>query len=75
MRSATFKKDHRFDLPALPASVVSLDGQVVGTDQPSWLLRSSADGGKLLALKWSRLDDSAILTQRARYLVKLFLAD
>ena len=75
MRSATSKTDHRFDLPALPASVVSLDGQVVGADQASWLLRSSADGGKLLALKWSRLDDSAILTQRARYLVKLFLAD
>ena len=75
MRSTTSKTDHRFDLPALPVSVVSLDGQVVGTDQPSWLLRSSADGGKLLALKWSRLDDSAILTERARYLVKLFLAD
>jgi hypothetical protein len=75
VRSATSKTDHRFDLPALPASVVSLDGQVVGTDQPSWLLRSSADGGKLLTLKWSRLDDSAILSQRARYLVKLFLAD
>jgi len=75
VRSTTSKTDHRFDLPALPVSVVSLDGQVVGTDQPSWLLRSSADGGKLLALKWSRLDDSAILTERARYLVKLFLAD
>jgi hypothetical protein len=75
VRSATSKTDHRFDLPALPASVVSFDGQVVGTDQPSWLLRSSADGGKLLALNWSRLDDSAILTQRARYLAKLFLAD
>ena len=67
--------DHPSDLPPLPSRVISLDGQLVDTSTTCWRFRSSSDGGKLIFIPWDRLDEPAILSDRARYLAKLFLAD
>jgi hypothetical protein len=67
--------DHCADLPLLPPRVVSLDGQLVDTSVARWRFRSSSDGGKVILVPWDRLDKQAILTDRARYLAKIFLAD
>lgn len=67
--------DLRSDLPPLPSRVISLDGQLIDTSATCWRFRSSSDGGKLILIPWDRLDEPAILTGRARYLAKLFLAD
>ena len=63
------------DLPTVPRSVISLDGQLVDTSADSWCLRSSSDGGKLLFIPWPWLDQSAVLSECARHMAKLFLAD
>jgi len=67
--------DRRSDLPPLPSRVISLDGQLVDTSAACWRFRSSSDGGKVILIPWERLDEPAILSDRARYLAKLFLAD
>ena len=67
--------DRRSDLPPLPSSVISLDGQLVDTSAACWRFRSSSDGGKVILIPWERLDEPAILSDRARYFAKLFLAD
>ena len=63
------------DLPPLPSSVVSLDGQIVHTDAECWRFRSSSDGGKVIVIPWNRLDKARTLADRARHFAKLFLAD
>ena len=73
--SARRATDHHSDLPALPLRVISLDGQLVDTSALCWRFRSSADGGRLICVPWDRLDERAILSDRARYLAKVFLAD
>src|SRR6266851_9084262 len=67
--------DRRSDLPPLPSRVMSLDGQLVDTTTVCWRFRSSSDGGKVILIPWDRLDEPAILSDRARYFAKLFLAD
>jgi hypothetical protein len=62
-------------LPALPRRVISLDGQLVDTSAACWSLRSSSDGGKLIVIPWDRLEQPAILSDRAKSTAKLFLAD
>jgi len=52
-----------------------LDGQLVDTSTVCWRFRSSSDGGKLILIRWERLDQGMILSARARYLARLFLAD
>jgi hypothetical protein len=39
------------------------------------LALSLLDGGKTVTLHWQRLDESSILSSRARHLTKLYLAD
>lgn len=67
--------DRCSDLPSLPSKVISMDGQLVDTGAACWSFRSSSDGGKLTTIRWVRLEEPAILSDRARFLVKLFLAD
>ena len=74
-RTARRVADHGFDLPPLPSRVISMDGQLVDTSAVCWRFRSSSDGGKLILIPWDRLDEPAILSDRAQYLAKLFLAD
>ena len=52
------------DLPPLPSSVVSLDGQIVHTDAECWRFRSSSDGGKVIVIPWNRLDEVAATSDR-----------
>lgn len=74
-RAARRATDRRSDLPPLPSRVISLDGQMVDTSASCWRLRSSSDGGKLLLIPWDRLNELAVLNERAQYFAKLFLAD
>ena len=67
--------DHSSDLAEVPRRVISLDGQLVDTSSACWSLRSSSDGGKLIVIPWDRLEQPAILSDRARRTAKLFLAD
>jgi integrase len=67
--------DRCADLPCLPTQVVSMDGQLVDTSTACWCFRSSSDGGKVIPIPWARFDQPAILSDRARFLVKLFIAD
>ena len=52
-----------------------MDGQFVDTSAVCWRFRSSSDGGKVILIPWDRLDEPAILSDRARDFAKLFLAD
>jgi hypothetical protein len=63
------------DLPPLPTTVHSFDGQLVDTRQEVWRFRSSTDGGKAITLHWIRQDEPSILSPRARHLLKLYFAD
>jgi integrase len=66
------------DLPAIPLRVRSMDGQEVDTSSDVWRLRASADGGKLITIKWTKLERAPsppVATERARMLVKLYLAE
>ncbi len=45
------------DLPPLPATLVLKDGQRVSTIERVWTMRSNADGGVRLTLRWSDLLD------------------
>jgi integrase len=74
-RTARRVADQSFNLPPLPSRVISMDGQLVDTSTVCWHFRSSSDGGKLILIPWDRLDEPAILSDRAQYLAKLFLAD
>ena len=67
--------DRCADLPPFQRKVVSMDGQLVDTSTACWCFRSSSDGGKVIPIPWARLDQPAILSDRARFLVKLFIAD
>lgn len=63
------------DLPPLPPSVLSFDGQFVDTSQEIWRFRSSQDGGKTIALPWARQDKASCLSPRAQHLLKLYFTD
>lgn len=69
------KSSCRADLPVVPARTISLDGQLIDTSNESWRIRTSSDGGMLIVIHWARLAGAAVLSERARHLVKLFLAD
>ena len=56
------------DLPPLPSRVISMDDQLVDTSAVCWRFRSSSDGGKLILIPWDRLDEPAILSDRAHCL-------
>lgn len=64
-------------LPDLPTTVVSKDRQIVGLSGDIWQFRESADGGRLITIKWSLLDQDISprrISARALKLYKLFLA-
>ena len=63
------------DLPSLPVSVLSFDGQLVDTSQAIWRFRSSLDSGATITIHWTRQDEHNILSSRALHLVKLYFAD
>jgi integrase len=65
------------DLSPLPHSVRSMDGQDVDLSTDTWNLRSSADGGGFVTIRFSLigLDERPFLSRRAFQLVKLYLAD
>jgi hypothetical protein len=67
------------DLPPLPAVVVTPDGQAIDITSSIWSGRVSQDGGVYVQINWSspleQGSQRGILTSRAWYLVKLYLAD
>jgi hypothetical protein len=63
----------RQQLQPIPRQVRSLDGQTVDTSGSSWTFRSSIDGGQILVLGWTDLDEAAVLSERSRHCVKLYL--
>ena len=75
MLNAARRVSRLSDLPSLPVSVLSFDGQLVDATQEIWRFRSSLDGGKTIMLHWPRQDELNILSPRARHLVKLYFAD
>jgi hypothetical protein len=75
MHNAARRISHLSDLPPLPVSVLSFDGQLIDTTLEIWRFRSSLDGGKTIALHWARQDELNILSPRARHLLKLYFAD
>ena len=75
MLNATRRVSRLSDLPSLPVSVLSFDGQLVDTSQATWCFRSSLDSGATITIHWTRQDERYILSSRARHLVKLYFAD
>jgi hypothetical protein len=66
------------DLPSLPARARSMDGQEVDTSSVVWKLRSSSDGGALIAINLHLLggpEHKPALSDRAIHLVTLYLFD
>lgn len=74
-----YSGDNLSDLPALPDRVVTADGQVIEITSSVWRARPSPDGGRYRSVNWSLAMEQGsqrgILTTRAWYLVKLYLAD
>ena len=75
MLNAARRVSRLSDLPSLPVSVLSFDGQLVDTSQATWRFRSSLDGGATITIHWTRQDELNILSSRALHLVKLYFAD
>lgn len=77
--SEAFEADSLYDLPPLPAKVVTRDGQIIETTAPVWSARATLDGGKYIRINWASILDQdshrSILTKRAWHLVKLYLVD
>src|SRR5262245_48037193 len=73
------QSDNLFDLPPIPTRVITPDGQQIDTTSSRWEGRSAPDGGKYQRIDWSLTlgqdGQRNILTKRAWYLVKLYLAD
>ena len=66
------------DLPPIPPSVRSLDGQLIETGANLWAMRVCSDGGDLITINWERLralNEGCALSARAEHLVRLYLAD
>lgn len=66
------------NLPTIPLRVLSMDGQEVDTSCAIWKVRTSPDGGSELSINWLLLDKperQVVFTERAWYLVKLYLAE
>lgn len=68
------------DLPPIPEQLITFDGQQVDTSQAVWEMSVTADGGGRLTINWRLLDEVTVTSEglygrRARYLVKLYLAD
>lgn len=63
------------DLPPLPTSVLSFDGQFVDSSEAIWRVRASQDGGKIIELDWARQEKENILSSRAQYLLKFYFID
>jgi hypothetical protein len=65
-------------LPAIPSMVISMDGQKVETGADQWRIRKSADGGGVGLINWVLLESIPGLpglSERAKQLIKLYLAD
>jgi hypothetical protein len=62
-------------LQPIPRQIRSLDGQIVDTSGSSWTFRSSIDGGQVLVLDWMAFDAPAVLSERSKHCVMLYLAD
>ena len=60
MRNLARRSSPLADLPLLPRSEVSFDGQHLDTSQTIWRIRTSLDGGKLIELDWARQELSLI---------------
>lgn len=75
MRSSARRASLLADLPSLPRSVLSFDGQLVDTSGEIWRLRSSMDGGKRIDLDWALQEKADVLSPRAQHLLKLYFAD
>ncbi len=78
-KAARQQADDLSDLSPLPARVVTADGQVIETASSVWRARTSPDGGKYHCINWTlALEQGSqrnILTNRAWYLVRLYLAE
>ena len=75
MRNIARRSSSLADLPLLPRSEVSFDGQHLDTSQTIWRIRASLDGGKLIELDWARQEKANVLGSRALHLVKLYFTD
>lgn len=66
------------DLPPVPSRILSRDGAVVETHSPIWRISGADSHGTKWILDWNRLDQRGrdpLLSERARHLLKLYLAD
>lgn len=68
------------ELPEVPDSVVSFDGQCIETASLQWRMLAAADGGRVITINWMLLyavtvADKPVFSERARKLVRLYLAD
>lgn len=57
-----------------PGHVRSLDGQMVDVSGDTWQVRSSVDGGGMIALRWPLLAEGGTLTSDSCMCVKRYLA-
>jgi hypothetical protein len=65
------------DLPAIPLSIRTRDGQKVDTSANPWRLLNSADGVGVFQINWQLLEgekSAHVFSYRARYLIKLYLS-
>ena len=58
-----------------PGHVRSLDGQLVDVSGDRWQVRSSADGGRMIALRWPKLAEGRTLSSDSCFCVKRYLAN
>lgn len=69
---------HQTDLPALPASIRTLDGQQIDTSTDSWEVKTYIKDGRPIHINWRHLAALAyhgtpIMSPRAEHLIKLYL--
>ena len=66
------------DLPAIPLSIRTRDGQKVDTSSNPWRILTSFDGVGTVSIDWQLIEGEEsvhVFTYRARYLIKLYLSD
>lgn len=66
------------DIPPVPLTVCTLDGQIVQTGSNLWRMRACSDGGDSITINWERLEaphGDCCFSAQAIHLIRLYLAD